>query len=83
VRVAGYYLRRKAYIAAVNRSQFVLTNYPKTPAVEQALVIMVKAYDAMGLTELRDDAERLLKLNYPDSNYSVAALQERRWWQFW
>jgi outer membrane protein assembly factor BamD len=83
VRVAGYYLRRKAYIAAVNRAQFVLTNYPKTPAVEQALVIMVKAYDAMGLTELRDDSERLLKLNYPDSNYSVAALQERKWWQFW
>jgi outer membrane protein assembly factor BamD len=83
VRVGEYYLRRKAYVAAVNRAQYVLTNYPKTPAVEQALIVMVKAYDAMGLTELRDDADRLLKLNYPSTEYSLASRQQRKWWQFW
>ena len=41
VRVATYYLRRQAYIAAVNRAQVVVTTYPKTPAVEQALVVLV------------------------------------------
>jgi outer membrane protein assembly factor BamD len=83
VRIAAYYLRRKAYVAAVNRAQFAITNYPKTPAVEPALVVMVKAYDAMGLTELRDDADRLLKLNFPDTQYSLASLNPRKWWQFW
>ena len=81
--VAAYYLRRQAYVAAVNRAQYVLANYPKTPAVEQALIVLVKAYDAMGLTELRDDSQRLLKLNYPSTKYSLASRQERRWWQVW
>jgi outer membrane protein assembly factor BamD len=83
VRVGEYYLRRKAYVAAVNRAQYVLTNYPKTPAVEQALIVMVKAYDAMGLTELRDDSNRLLKLNYPSTKYSLASPRQKKWWQFW
>ena len=83
VRVAGYYLRRQAYIAAVNRAQYVITTYPKTPAVEQALVIMVQAYDAMGLKELRDDSERTLKLNFPDTKYSLAGPYRKRWYQFW
>lgn len=82
-KVAAYYLRRKAYVAAVNRAQYVLTNYPKTPAVEPALVVMVKAYDAMGLTDLRDNADRLLKLNFPDSEQALASLNQRKWWQFW
>jgi len=83
VRVGAYYLRRKAYVAAVNRAQYVLTNYPKTPAVEQALVILVKAYDAMGLADLRDDANRVLKLNYPNTAYSTASYFDKKWWQFW
>jgi outer membrane protein assembly factor BamD len=83
VRVAEYYLRRRAYVAAVNRAQYVLANYAKTPAVEQALIVMVKAYDSMGLTELRDDADRLLKLNYPDTAYSLASRHQKKWWQFW
>lgn len=83
VAVAEYYLRRKAYIAAVNRAQYVIQNYQTTPSVEHALVILVKAYDAMGLTELRDDSDRLLKLNYPNTKYEVAARQNKKWWQLW
>lgn len=82
VRVAHYYLRRKAYVAAVNRAQSVLLNYQQTTAVEPALVILVKAYDGLGLADLRDDAQRLLALNYPDSTKQVAA-RDRRWWQVW
>ena len=83
VRVATYYMRRQAYVAAVNRAQFVLTSYPKTPAVEQALVVMVQCYDAMGLDELRDHAERTMKLNFPDTRYSLAGPYRKRWYQFW
>jgi outer membrane protein assembly factor BamD len=83
VGVAEYYLRRQAYIAAVNRSQFVIANYQQSPAVEQALIILVKAYDALGLNELRDDSARLLKLNFPNSQFSLAALHKKAWWQLW
>jgi outer membrane protein assembly factor BamD len=81
--VATYYMRRQAYVAAVNRARYVLTTYPKTPAVEQALVVMVQCYDAMGLDELRDDAERTLKLNYPGTRYSLAGPYRKRWYQVW
>jgi len=83
VRVATYYLRRQAYVAAVNRAQYVVTTYPKTPAVEQALVVLVQAYDAMDLNELRDDAQRMLKLNYPNTKYSLANPYGKKWYQFW
>ena len=81
VRTAEYYLRRKAYVAAVNRAQFVLANYRQSPLVEGALIVQVKAYDAMGLKELRDDTERLLKLNYPNTKFSLAGLRKKAWWQ--
>jgi len=83
VRVAEYYLRRQAYVAAVNRAQAVIANYQQSPMVEQALIVLVKAYDALGLTELRDDSSRLLKLNYPNSQFSLASLHKRPWWQPW
>jgi outer membrane protein assembly factor BamD len=82
-RVAYYYLRRKAYVAAVNRAQYVVTTYPKTPAVEPALAVMYRAYDAMGLYELRDDTARLLKLNFPNSKDSMVMLESKKWWQVW
>lgn len=85
--VARYYLRRGAQIAAVNRAQNVLTLYPNSPSTRDALEIMVQAYDAMGMTDLRDDARRVLELNSnapagvgPTDNNGSA---EKPWWQFW
>lgn len=65
--VADYYMRRKAYLAAVKRAQYVLEHYNGTPAVEDALVIMVKGYELMDMPELRNDAVRVLSANYPDN----------------
>jgi outer membrane protein assembly factor BamD len=81
VKTAEYYFRRKAYIAAVNRAQSVVTNYQQSPVIEQALVVIVKSYDQMGLPELRDDAERLLKLNFPNTQFSLTVLHKKAWWQ--
>ena len=63
IHVANYYLRRGAYIAAANRAKGVLSDYPNTPQTREALQVLVQAYDAMGMKELRDDAQRILKLN--------------------
>lgn len=65
IHVARYYLRRKAYIAAVNRARAVVENYGKTPSVPEALAIMAKTYRILGMNDLSDDALRVLELNYP------------------
>lgn len=84
VHVARYYLRRGAYVAAANRGQFVLQNYPQAPATEEALALVVKAYDAMGMNDLRDDTLRVMQKNFPGSG----ALNAREntgapWWKLW
>jgi outer membrane protein assembly factor BamD len=56
-------------------------NYQQSPAVEQALIVLVKSYDALGLNELRDDTARLLKLNFPNTQFSLASLHKKAWWQ--
>jgi len=65
IHVASYYQRRGAHIAAVNRAKEVLTLYPNAPATRDALLILVKSYDAMGMKKLRDDAQRVLDKNFP------------------
>jgi outer membrane protein assembly factor BamD len=84
IHVAKYYLKRKAWVAAANRAKEVLKTYPEAPAMEEALAIMVVAYDELGLVDLRDDAQRVLKLNFPDSKYAKGvSIQEKAWYRFW
>ena len=82
--VARYYMKRGAYLAAANRAQYAVKNYPDAPATEEALFIMVKAYDSLGLNDLRDDAERVMRTNYPNSDYYRRGLDRREpWWKLW
>ena len=84
VHVARYYMKRNAYVAAVNRAQFALKNYAEAPATEEALFIMVKAYDLMGMNDLRDDAERVMRKNFPNSVYYTRGLERKEaWWRLW
>ncbi len=85
VHVARYYFRRSAYVAAANRAQLALRDYQGTPVVEEALYIMVSSYDRLGLTTLRDDAQRVLSANFPNSRFSADGVRRRQqaWWQFW
>ncbi|MBC3767902.1 outer membrane protein assembly factor BamD [Neptunicella marina] len=66
--VARYYMKRAAYVAAANRGQYVLDNYSDTPQLKQALEIMVECYDQLQLDELKQNALKTLKLNFPDSD---------------
>jgi outer membrane protein assembly factor BamD len=83
--VARYYYRRGAYVAAANRAQQTLREYQQTPSVEEALYILAQSYDKLGLEQLRDDADRVLKQNFPDSRFVKEGLRVRDtpWWQFW
>lgn len=85
--VASYYLRRGAYVAAVNRANGVLIEFPQAPATRDALQIMVQAYDAMGLKNLRDDSQRVLDKNFAKDGVRPAVKQSseniKSWWHFW
>jgi outer membrane protein assembly factor BamD len=69
VNVARYYLQRGAYLAAVQRAQVALREYVGAPASEEALSILVRAYTSLGMDTLRDDAQRVLLKNYPNSAF--------------
>jgi outer membrane protein assembly factor BamD len=84
VHVANYYYRRGAYLAAANRAQAAVKDYRDAPAIEDALLIMVRSYDALGLTDLRDDAERVFKKNFPNSALLKGGRKkDDPWWKIW
>jgi len=85
VHVARYYYERGAYVAAANRAQFAVKTYPESPAIEEALYIASQAYAKLGMKELQEDAERVLRTNFPNSpalaGKSIAP--SAPWWKFW
>ncbi len=83
--VSRYYFRRGAYVAAANRAQQVLLEFPQAPATEEALFLMVTSYKELGLDVLRNDAQRVLEKNFPQSRFlgGNAAQAKKSWWQFW
>ena len=85
VHVARYYMKRGAYVAAANRAQYAVQNYPNAPAIEEAVFIMVKAYDALGMADLRDAADRVMHKNFPQSRYLNPKGYKRDvpWWKLW
>ncbi len=77
VHVARYYLGRRAYVAAANRSRYVIENYQEAPAVREALTILTKSYQALKMDDLAADTRRVLAENYGDTR----EVDGRRW--FW
>jgi outer membrane protein assembly factor BamD len=82
VYVADYYLRRGAYVGAINRCKYTIENYDGAPQVRRALEIMGESYRQLGMPDLAAESERVLKENY-------ATLREPQdekkdsWWKFW
>lgn len=70
IAVARFYMRRQAYVAAANRGRYVLEYYPDSSQIQAALEIMVECYDQLELDDLKNNALKTLRLNYPDSNYT-------------
>lgn len=85
VHVARYYFDRGAYVAAINRAQVAISDYQGVPAVEEALYIIFKSYDALGMTQLRDDAKRVLEKNFPQTLYLTRGFKTNSdpWWKVW
>lgn len=85
VHVARYYFKRGAHVAAINRAQQALSDYPQAPAQEEALFILMQSYDALGMSQLRDDARRVMLANYPKSEFLTQGFKSAQdpWWKLW
>lgn len=84
ITVARYYLSRGAYLAAANRAQDALVRFPTSPIKKDALDVMIESYDRMGMTELRDDARKVLAKNFPaDRMAQEGQNRTKSWWKFW
>ena len=85
VHVARYYMKREAYLAAANRAQYAISHYAQAPAIEEALFVLVLAYDRLGMNDLRDAADRVMKKNFPDSRYLKPGglRKDVPWWRLW
>jgi outer membrane protein assembly factor BamD len=85
VYVARYYYKRGAFLAAVNRAQLTVSDYRDVPAIEEALFIIYKGYDALGMAQLRDDALRVLQKTYPNSEFLLKGGKPNTdpWWKVW
>src|SRR5690554_4245289 len=65
---ARYYIKREAFIAANNRARYVVENYPSSPAVEEALILLADTFRFMDLKKGASDAIATLRHNFPDSS---------------
>lgn len=88
IHVARYYMKRGAYMAAANRCNYVIEHFQRTPAVQEALEVLVDAYQALGESKLAADTQRVLDLNrqagrfidMPDRPKDVSLV--RKFWDY-
>ncbi len=96
--VGRYYLKRKQYVASINRFKVVLEQYPKTAQIEEALHRLVECYLALGIVPEAQKYAAVLGHNYPGSpwyedsyglltngkipNTDKAGTKDA-WWKFW
>src|SRR5919197_4524730 len=85
IHVARYYMKRGAFVAAANRAQYAIQHYPQSPAIEEAIFVLVRAYDALGMNDLSDAADRVMRTNFPESRYlkGDASKPDVPWWRIW
>jgi outer membrane protein assembly factor BamD len=83
--IAGYYMRRGAYVAAAQRARQTFEQYDGAPAVRTALKILIDADDRLGLAPLADEARQVYAFNFPKGEQPPAEGQKKKrsWWHPW
>jgi outer membrane protein assembly factor BamD len=81
VHVAQYYLKRGAYVGAINRAKYAIQTYDGAPQIRTALQIMAESYRKLGLTDLAATSEQVLRENY--ANVDEVGEEKKSWWKFW
>jgi outer membrane protein assembly factor BamD len=81
--VARYYVKREAYVAAVNRARAVIENYDGSPAAIEALGIMSAGYQALGIEPLAKVADQVRAANTPAGDPNEGKANDHPWWRIW
>ncbi len=81
INVAHYYMNRGAYLAAAQRAQRTIEQYDGAPATQEALGILIQAYDRLKLTDLKANAEKMYAANYSATDTKTVA--RKSWWRIW
>ncbi len=81
---ANWYIKRDAYVAAVNRAKWVFQYYPLSESVPEAIAILAYSHEKLGLNDLANDYKKLLQINYPDwltrdGRVKLATKADRSW----
>lgn len=66
VQIAQYYYNRKAYLAAIERANTVITQYQGAPSVKEALEVAGNAYENLNLNDLATTYRAVSKYNFPE-----------------
>lgn len=69
VKIARYYYQRGAYLASANRAEQAIKDYERAPATEEALFIMMKSYEFLGMKDLEQNSKATLAKNFPNSKF--------------
>jgi outer membrane protein assembly factor BamD len=76
--VALYYMRRGAYVGAINRAKYCVENYDGAPAVKGSMKVLVDAYRDLHMTDLASNAEKVYADNFPGDTKDI--LPKKHWW---
>ena len=82
VYVAEYYLKRGAWVGAINRCKYAIENYDGSPQIQRALAIMAESYRKLGMDDLAADTEKVLKENSSPDQLAQAE-KKKSWWKIW
>ena len=66
--VAIYYTEIGSHIAAINRSKYIIENFPNSASIPDSLHLMAYTYDKINAEQLAIDVKIVLSSSYP--NYS-------------
>jgi len=80
--VAKFYVTKKAYVAVINRCQFIVEEYARTPSARDALFLMRDTYTKMGLVELAQNTQTVIDANYDPSSQSSKSKKAKKGFSF-
>ncbi len=61
--VAQYYYDRHAYLASVNRTKYIVENFPESIVILDSLRLMRDAYNKLGMTRHAQNTQQVIDLN--------------------
>ncbi|MEL0070556.1 MAG: outer membrane protein assembly factor BamD, partial [Betaproteobacteria bacterium] len=76
---ADHYYRIGAYVGALNRAKFVLSEYPESAHTYEALAMMSNSYEKLGLQSLKDSTDEIIAINFPSEVKDAAAESDEAW----